>query len=149
MTHQGKLLPPTAKDPMLPRPFRIETMKRELSDTVTMTLKPVDGGSFRFLPGQFNMLYTFGIGEVPISISGDPADETALCHTIRAVGKTSSALAALKPGDSVGVRGPFGTPWPIEECFGSDMLILGGGVGLAPFRRSTPCSPSGKSSATW
>ena len=134
MTHQGKVAAPAARDPMLPRLFRIETMKRELSDTVTMTLKPEDGGSFPFKPGQFNMLYGFGVGEVPISISGDPAEPSVLCHTIRAVGKVSSALAALKPGDSVGVRGPFGTPWPIEECFGSDMLILGGGVGLAPLR---------------
>jgi len=134
MTHQGKMVSPMARDPMLPRLFRIETMKRELSDTVTMTLKPEDGGAFPFKPGQFNMLYSFGVGEVPISISGDPADETVLCHTIRAVGKASSALAALKAGDCVGVRGPFGTPWPIEECYGSDMLILGGGVGLAPLR---------------
>ena len=134
MTHQGKMVSPAAADPMLPRMFRIETMKRELSDTVTMTLKPEDGGVFPFKPGQFNMLYSFGVGEVPISISGDPADPSVLCHTIRAVGKVSSALAALKPGDGVGVRGPFGAPWPIEECFGSDMLILGGGVGLAPLR---------------
>ena len=134
MTHQGKMVSPAAADPMLPRMFRIEAMKRELSDTVTMTLKPEDGGTFSFKPGQFNMLYSFGIGEVPISISGDPADPSVLCHTIRAVGKVSSALAALKPGDGVGVRGPFGTPWPIEDCFGSDMLILGGGVGLAPLR---------------
>ena len=134
MTHQGKMVSPAAADPMLPRMFRIETMKRELSDTVTMTLKPEDGGTFPFKPGQFNMLYSFGIGEVPISISGDPAAPSVLCHTIRAVGKVSSALAALKPGDGVGVRGPFGAPWPIEECFGSDMLILGGGVGLAPLR---------------
>ncbi len=134
MTHQGKVASPAIRDPMLPRLFRIEAMKRELSDTFTMTLKPADGGTFRFQPGQFNMLYTFGVGEVPISISGDPNDPTVLCHTIRAVGKTSSALATLKPGDSVGVRGPFGTPWPVQECFGSDILILGGGVGIAPLR---------------
>ena len=134
MTHLGKVAGPAARDPMLPRLFRIETMKRELSDTFTMTLKPVDGGTFRFRPGQFNMLYTFGVGEVPISISGDPTDPTELSHTIRAVGKTSSALAALKPGDSVGVRGPFGTPWPVDECFGSDVVVLAGGVGLAPLR---------------
>ncbi|MEI8394100.1 MAG: FAD/NAD(P)-binding protein [Rhodospirillaceae bacterium] len=134
MTHQGKVVHATARDPMLPRLFYIEAMKRELTDTFTMTLKPADGGTFRFQPGQFNMLYAFGIGEVPISISGDPADPTALNHTIRAVGKTSSALSQLKPGDTVGVRGPFGSPWPIADCYGYDMLILGGGVGLAPLR---------------
>lgn len=134
MTHQGKVASPATRDPMLPRLFRIEQLRRELTDTVTMTLKPVDGGTFRFQPGQFNMLYTFGVGEVPISISGDTADPTTLSHTIRAVGKTSGALAALKPGDTVGVRGPFGTPWPVQECFGSDLVVLAGGVGLAPLR---------------
>ena len=134
MTHQGKVVHATTRDPMLPRLFRIEAMKKELSDTFTMSLRPTDGGTFRFQPGQFNMLYTFGVGEVPISISGDAADPTELSHTIRAVGRTSSALATLKPGDTVGVRGPFGTPWPIEACFGSDVLIMGGGVGLAPLR---------------
>jgi NAD(P)H-flavin reductase len=135
MTHQGKLaVAAAARDPMLPRPFRIEALKRELSDTVTLALKPTDGGAFRFQPGQFNMLYSFGVGEVPISISGDPAETSVLLHTIRAVGRASGALAALKPGDTVGVRGPFGSPWPVEACYGSDILILGGGVGLAPLR---------------
>jgi len=134
MTHQGKVAGPATRDPMLPRLFRVEHMKRELTDTVTMSLKPVDGGTFRFQPGQFNMLYTFGVGEVPISISGDPDDPTVLNHTIRAVGKTSGTLAALKPGDTVGVRGPFGSPWPITECFGSDVVVMAGGVGLAPLR---------------
>lgn len=134
MSHQGKVVSPPPKDPMVPRLFRVEAIKRELPDTVTLTLKPADGGAFRFLPGQFNMLYAFGVGEVPVSISGDPGDTTALCHTIRAVGKTSLALSALKPGDSLGVRGPFGAPWPIDACFGSDVLILGGGIGLAQLR---------------
>ena len=81
MTHLGKVADPATRDTMLPRPFRIEALKRELSDTVTMTLKPVDGGTFRFQPGQFNMIYTFGVGEVPISISSDPADPTlSLIH---------------------------------------------------------------------
>jgi len=134
MTHLGKVAVPATRDPMLPRPFQVEAMKRELTDTVTMTLRPTDGGTFRFQPGQFNMLYTFGVGEVPISISGDPADPTVINHTIRAVGKTSGALAALKPGDTVGIRGPFGSPWPISDCFGSDVVVLAGGVGIAPLR---------------
>ena len=134
MSHQGKLAPPAPKDPMLPRLFRVAAVKREVPDTVTLALKPEDGGVFRFLPGQFNMLYNFGVGEVPVGISGDPAEPTVLRHTVRAVGKASSALAALKPGDALGVRGPFGAPWPIEACAGSDMLFLGGGAGLASLR---------------
>ena len=134
MSLEGKVISPPAKDAMLPRLFSVEAVKREVSDTVTLILKAADGGTFRFLPGQFNMLYTFGIGEVPLSISGDPADQSVLCHTVRAVGKTSSALAALKVGDTVGVRGPYGNPWPIEACLGSDILIVGGGIGLASLR---------------
>lgn len=126
--------PPAAGDPMLPRRFRVERVVRELSDTWTLLLRAEDGVACRFLPGQFNMLYTFGIGEIPVSISGDPAAPGTLVHTIRAVGRVSAALAALKPGDSVGVRGPFGTPWPVSDHYGADVVFLAGGVGLAPIR---------------
>jgi NAD(P)H-flavin reductase len=121
-------------DPMLTRPFRVEKVRKELSDTFTMDLVPEAGGDFRFAPGQFNMLYVFGVGEVPISISGDPNDQSKLTHTTRAVGAVSQAITGLKPGDAVGVRGPFGTPWPVEAAFGNDLVIVAGGVGLAPLR---------------
>ncbi|MBI5163218.1 MAG: FAD/NAD(P)-binding protein [Magnetospirillum sp.] len=123
-----------AKDPMLPRPFRVEKVKRELSDTFTMELVPAEGGGFSFAAGQFNMLYVFGIGEVPISISGDPGEHERLVHTTRAVGKVSGALDALKVGDVIGVRGPYGIPWPVEAAFGRDLVFVAGGVGLAPLR---------------
>ncbi len=134
MTQPVTLAAPVPKDPMLPRLFRVSAVNRELSDTVTLSLTPEDGGVFRFLPGQFNMLYNFGLGEIPVSISGDPADLAVVRHTIRAVGKASSALAALTLGATIGVRGPFGAPWPIEACLGSDMLFLGGGIGLSSLR---------------
>ncbi len=121
-------------DPMKPRPFRIERVRRELSDTFTMDLTPVDGSECRFAPGQFNMLYVFGIGEVPISISGDPADTTKLVHTTRAVGRVTETISRLKPGDMIGVRGPFGRPWPVEAAQGCDIVFLAGGIGLAPLR---------------
>jgi NAD(P)H-flavin reductase len=121
-------------DPMLTRPFRVEKVRKELSDTFTMDLVPEAGGDFRFAPGQFNMLYVFGVGEVPISISGDPNEQSKLTHTTRAVGAVSQAITGLKPGDAVGVRGPFGTPWPVEAAFGNDLVIVAGGVGLAPLR---------------
>jgi NAD(P)H-flavin reductase len=123
-----------AADPMLPRPFRIEKVRRELSDTFTMEMVPDGGGDFRFAAGQFNMLYVFGVGEIPISISGDPNDPSKLVHTTRAVGAVSKALDAMKPGDMMGVRGPFGTPWPVEQAFGNDVVFVAGGVGLAPLR---------------
>lgn len=122
------------REPMLPAPFRIERVKKELSDTFTLELVPEGGGGFAFKPGQFNMLYAFGVGEVPISISGDPAGTDRLIHTIRAVGAVTRAMWELKPDDAIGVRGPFGTPWPVEAAYGDDLLIVAGGVGLAPLR---------------
>ncbi|MEW5727568.1 MAG: FAD/NAD(P)-binding protein [Pseudomonadota bacterium] len=122
------------KDPMLPVPFRIERVQRELSDTFTMEMVPKDGGAFSFKAGQFNMLYVFGVGEVPISISGDPADRSKVVHTTRAVGAVTKALDALKAGDEIGVRGPFGTDWPVEAAYGQDLVFVAGGVGLAPLR---------------
>ena len=80
------------------------------------------------------MVYAFGIGEVPISISGDPAAPEALVHTIRAVGKATQALCAARPGTLIGIRGPYGTHWPVERAEGADVVILAGGIGLAPLR---------------
>ncbi len=125
---------PAPADPMMPHPFRIERVRRELSDTFTMEMVPQSGGGFRFRPGQFNMLYVFGVGEIPISISGDPGDGAVLVHTTRAVGAVSQALDNLKAGDIVGVRGPFGSYWPVEQAFGHDLVFVAGGVGLAPLR---------------
>ena len=122
-------------DPMLPRRFRITEKKRETADTYTFAMTPVDGDTtFGFSPGQFNMLYLFGLGEVPISISGDPSRPEMLVHTARAMGSVTQAFAALKPGEMVGVRGPYGSAWPIAEAKGRDALIVAGGLGLAPLR---------------
>ena len=122
-------------DPMIPVPYRIERLKRETHDTFTLDLMAVNGsGVSSFSPGQFNMLYVFGVGEVPISISGDPADCPALEHTTRMVGAVTNAMGGLKRGDVIGVRGPFGTPWPVAEEAGRDIAIVAGGIGLAPLR---------------
>jgi len=124
-----------AGDPMVPRIARVRRRQRDLKDVVTLTLEMADGGDLEFLPGQFNMLTVFGVGEVPISISGDPAKPGGgLVHTIRDVGAVSGALARLGPGDAVGVRGPFGVGWPVTEAKGSDVVVLTGGLGLAPLR---------------
>jgi len=87
-----------------------------------------------FVPGQFSMVYAFGAGEIPISISGDPGRPNLLTYTIRSVGKASDALANLTPGNSIGLRGPFGTGWPLDAAKGGDVLIIAGGIGLAPLR---------------
>jgi len=127
--------PAAAPDPMRPAPFRVRHVARETGDTFTLGLSPADESTaLAFAPGQFNMLYVFGVGEVPISISGDPARPDQLVHTIRAVGAVSRALQRLEKGDYVGVRGPFGTPWPVEQAHGHDLVIVAGGIGLAPLR---------------
>jgi NAD(P)H-flavin reductase len=118
---------------MTPEPFTVRRATRESADTVTLELDP-GRSRFSFAAGQFNMLYALGIGEVPISISGDPAAGAPLEHTIRSVGAVSAALCALQDGDTVGVRGPFGTDWRVSEADGSDVVIVAGGIGLAPLR---------------
>ncbi|MEI6046355.1 MAG: FAD/NAD(P)-binding protein, partial [Chloroflexota bacterium] len=104
-------------------------------DTFTLQLDPVDErGAVSFVPGQFNMLYLPGAGEVPISVSGDPAQAKHLTHTIRSVGAVTKVMDKLKRGDLLAVRGPFGTHWPVEEAEGNDIVIIAGGLGLAPLR---------------
>ncbi|HEX4074174.1 MAG TPA: FAD/NAD(P)-binding protein, partial [Candidatus Acidoferrales bacterium] len=124
--------PAAAIDPMVPRLFRIERVRQDTHDTFTMYLAP-DGG-FSFAPGQFNMLYVFGVGEAPISISSDPSEKSEFQHTTRVVGPVTAALHRLKKGDTVGIRGPFGSPWPVTQAEGHDCLIAAGGIGLAPLR---------------
>lgn len=120
---------------MTPEPFVIKKINRDTADTFTIELTGVDSGQgIAFAPGQFNMLYVFGIGEIPISISGDPTSTKSLVHTIRVVGTVSRALRRLKAGDIVGVRGPFGSHWPVERAEGNDVVLIAGGIGLAPLR---------------
>lgn len=89
---------------------------------------------YRYQPGQFNMLYLPGVGEVAISMSGNPHDQGRLCHTIREAGNVTYTLAQLKPGMSLGLRGPFGSSWPIDMCHGKEVILVAGGIGLAPLR---------------
>ncbi|MEM2856873.1 MAG: FAD/NAD(P)-binding protein [Candidatus Nitrosocaldaceae archaeon] len=116
-------------NPYIPTIFSIRKVIREIYNTVTIEIE----GEERFLPGQFNMLYVFGVGEVPISISGDPTKPTII-HTIRDVGHVTHAITNLRKGDSIGVRGPFGNPWPINDYEGYDIVVIAGGLGLAPLR---------------
>jgi NAD(P)H-flavin reductase len=121
--------------PMVPQPWCVRRLWRETHDTFTFELTPDNSRpKFHFLPGQFNMLYVFGIGEVPISISGDPAKAERLGHTVRAVGAVTRAMCSLKRGAQLGVRGPFGSCWPVEQAAGKNVLIVAGGIGLAPLR---------------
>lgn len=103
----------------------IYTLRLELTD-------PLKREAFQFTPGQFNMLYLYGVGEVPISISSDPHDPGILGHTIRAVGRVSRGLTQLEPGQRLGIRGPYGRPWPLQAAEGHDILVVTGGLGCAP-----------------
>src|SRR5512142_2126973 len=124
-----------SKDPMLTFPYYVQRVRRETYDTFTLELRPArDQEIGPFGAGQFNMLYVFGLGEVPISISGDPGKGERLIHTTRAVGPVTKAMSKLRRGNMLGVRGPFGTNWPVAEAVGKDVLIVAGGIGLAPLR---------------
>ena len=113
-------------------PWRLTANRRESHDTVTLELEPPE--PFGFQPGQFNMLRVPGIGEVPISISGDPSAAGPVLHTIRDVGAVTHALCSARPGDRIGVRGPYGTSWPVRAAEGGDVVIVAGGIGLPPLR---------------
>ena len=117
---------------MAPLPYRVAKRRRENHDNWTLELEPVGTSVDRLRPGQFAMLYAFGVGEVPISTSDTSGER--LVHTIRAVGPVTRALCAVRPGDVIGVRGPFGNTWPVEAAAGGDLLVVAGGVGLAPLR---------------
>ena len=128
------LLRPGA-DPLLPVPYQVASTHPETHDSVSLRLEPVRAALPAFLPGQFMMLYRHGVGDVAISVSGDPAaGDGSLTHTIRDVGAVSRALCRSEPGDIIGVRGPFGTGWGLAEAAGNDLVIVAGGVGLAPLR---------------
>src|ERR1035438_7515303 len=130
-------------DPMLPMPYRIQRVRQETDDTFTLEILPEDSSKgFCFAPGQFNMLYVFGVGEVPISISSDPDDAPLLKHTTRVVGTVTKAMRKLKRGEIMGIRGPFGSHWPVEEATGRDVVIVAGGIGQALPRRALAAGQS-------
>lgn len=118
---------------LLPELWRVASVIEEVEDTVTLLLDPPAAQHVHFANGQFNMLYAYGIGEAPISISSHP-EHTQLAHTIRGVGAVSRALCRSQPGDTIGLRGPFGTSWPLEKARGKEVLVIAGGIGLAPLR---------------
>ncbi|WP_310719040.1 FAD/NAD(P)-binding protein [Streptomyces lydicus] len=123
----------TAARPCLtPVPYRVVGRTDETSDTAEIVLEPVASALPPFVPGQFAMVYAFGVGDIPLSLSD--LDGTRLTHTVRAVGAVSGALHRLRPGATVGVRGPLGTGWDLPTAEGRDLVIVAGGLGLAPLR---------------
>jgi len=120
--------------PMWPAGYLVAGRKEETSDTVTLMLRPAGNPIEPPRPGQFTMLYAFGVGEVPVSVSGFRPGGQTLVQTIRSVGAVTRALCAAAPGTMLGVRGPFGTDWQVGGAEGRDLLVVAGGIGLAPLR---------------
>ncbi|MDH6144288.1 MULTISPECIES: FAD/NAD(P)-binding protein [Kitasatospora] len=116
----------------VPVPYRVVERAAETPGTATIVLEPVRSALLPFAPGQFAMVYAFGVGDIPLSVCA--IDGHRLTHTVRAVGAISGALCALRPGVTVGVRGPFGTGWELSAAAGLDLLVVAGGIGVAPLR---------------
>ncbi|GHF37440.1 FAD/NAD(P)-binding protein [Streptomyces griseosporeus] len=117
----------------VPLPYRVTAHRRETADTATLYLTPVREALPDFAPGQFAMVHCFGRGEIPVSVSSVQATG-GLAHTVRAVGAVSAGLCAARAGDVVGLRGPYGTAWGLEAARGRDVIVVAGGIGLAPLR---------------
>jgi NAD(P)H-flavin reductase len=124
-------------NPWEPQKAVIKSIKEQTPDVRTYTISFVDPEvqeAYTYDPGVFNLISVFGIGESAISISSCADLKGVFQHTIRAVGNVTNALAELKEGDIIGIRGPFGFGWPVEEMKGKDVLLVAGGIGLAPLR---------------
>ena len=122
-------------NPLIPQSAVVRDVLHENADTSTFTMQFTDEqkkGEFAFRPGQFNMLSMFGVGEAPISISSDGCSPDTFTHTIRHVGSLTKMFSSLKAGDLIGIRGPYGKGWPMDKAKGKDVLIVAGGIGLAP-----------------
>ncbi len=118
----------------VPWPTRVCRRRQEAPDVWTLDLEAPVGAAAAFAPGQFNMLTVFGVGEIPVSLSGDPSRSQSWVHTVRAVGPVSQALATAPVGTVLGARGPYGSDWPLSVGLGRDILLIAGGLGLAPLR---------------
>ena len=124
-------------DPLRPHPAIVRSVRPETPGVATFSIEFQDErrqAGYRIQPGQFNMIYLPGVGEVPISVASTPAEGSGIGHTIRFVGRVTHAIEKLGPGTVVGLRGPYGRGWPLEAARGRDVLLVAGGLGLAPLR---------------
>jgi NAD(P)H-flavin reductase len=124
-------------DTWMPVPARIVDVRVENFNTRTYRMEFVDEEfrrSYRFVPGQFNMVYVPGVGEAAMSISSHPERTGTVEHTIREVGSVTRALQRVGRGGILGLRGPFGRGWPLERMKDHDVVIVAGGIGIAPLR---------------
>jgi len=132
------VVPPALRDdPWHIQSARIVQRREEVEGVITLDITLDDEGAraeYLFAPGQFNMLYAFGVGEAAISIASSSANPALLSHTIRMVGQVTNALGRVSVGGSIGLRGPFGSHWPVERARGGNLILIAGGIGLPPLR---------------
>lgn len=127
---QGQMSNPYTVEPAI-----ISGIRRETVETKTYTLEfAKQKRGFVFKPGQFNMISLPGFGEGPFSITSSPLQKGTFEHTIRTAGGLTKQINRLNVGSIVGVRGPYGQGWPVDLAKGKELLIIAGGIGLAPFR---------------
>lgn len=130
----GTVAEESAAGVFVPVPFRVAERRQDTADTWTLALEPV-GDGFAVAPGQFVMVWAFGVGEVPISVSGPPERSgEPVVFTVRDVGAVTHAICASEPGSTLGLRGPLGNSWPVDAAEGGDAVVVAGGIGLAPLR---------------
>ena len=125
------------EDPLRPYPAIVRSVKTETPGVATFRLEFQDRNQqlrYRVTPGQFNMIYVPHVGEVPISVSSVPEEGPGISHTIRFVGRVTHVLSKLQSGAVIGMRGPYGRGWPVEALRGRDIVLVAGGLGLAPLR---------------
>ena len=133
----GTASPAARVNPWQSHTVVIRDLEPEAAGVTTYRLAFRDSGvagTFEFRPGQFCMLYLPGVGEVPIGISGHGRTDQTWFYTVRVAGNTTRGLAQLRPGDTLGLRGPFGSCWPIDQCRNADVVLVAGGMGLPPLR---------------
>lgn len=127
----------SSANPWVPDTARLVAVRQELPDVWTYDIELADPArqqAYSFRPGQFNMLYLPGVGESAISISADSEAGGPVAHTVRRVGHVTQALGRLDVGETLGLRGPFGTSWPLDLAVGRPVVLVAGGIGLAPLR---------------
>jgi sulfhydrogenase subunit gamma (sulfur reductase) len=108
---------------------------RQLTEHEKLFELAIEGGeAFDYEPGQFIMINDFGVGEIPISLTSAPTNRISFEVCIRAVGKVTNAIHTLEAGDFIGIRGPYGRGFPIRILEGNDLMIVAGGLGIAPLR---------------
>ena len=131
-------------NPYLPYPVRIDQIITETEDRNLKTFKfifidPEDEKKFAYHPGQFAELSVAGKGEIPIGIASSPTEQGFLLFTVNKVGLVTTFLHNMKEGDIMGVRGPMGNWYPLDQLEGKNIVIVAGGFAFTTLRSTIIC----------